>query len=106
MREEVREVETALVAKDTQEAHHEIGDLLLAAVNLARKVGVDAENALVDATERFQRRFEIVEDLLAARGKTPPESNLEEMDALWNDAKRVHAARPQASGLGPQVKES
>ena len=62
-------------------------------MNLARKVGVDAENALLDATERFQRRFEIVEDLLAERGKTPAQSNLEEMDALWDDAKRVHASR-------------
>ena len=65
--------------------------LLLAVVNVARKVGVDAENALVDATTKFQRRFEVVEDLLAARGKTPQTSNLEEMDALWDDAKRREA---------------
>ena len=69
-------------------SHHELGDLLFAVVNLARKLGVDAENALVDATQRFQRRFEFVEDRLAERGKTPQTSTLEEMDALWNDAKR------------------
>jgi MazG family protein len=93
VKEEVGEVEAALVANDAIETHRELGDLLFAVVNVARKVGVDAENALVDATERFQRRFEIVEDLLAARGKTPSQSDLTEMDALWGDAKREHAAR-------------
>jgi len=57
-------------------------------VNLARKLGVDAENALVDATNRFQRRFESVEDSLTERGKTLENSTLEEMDALWDEAKR------------------
>jgi MazG family protein len=86
--EEVREVAEALRAGDAAATQHEIGDLLLAVVNVARKVGVDAENALVDATTRFQRRFEGVEDALAARGKTPRTSTLEEMDALWDDVKR------------------
>jgi len=86
--EEVREVSEAIRSGDSRAMHQEIGDLLLAVVNVARKVGVDAENALVDATTKFQHRFEIVEDLLAERGKTPQTSNLDEMDALWNDAKR------------------
>jgi len=86
--EEVREVADAIRDGEAAAIHHEIGDLLLAVVNVARKVGVDAENALIDATSRFQRRFEVVEDLLAARGKTPQSSTLEEMDALWDDAKR------------------
>jgi MazG family protein len=86
--EEVREVAEAARGGVAKEMHHEIGDLLFAVVNVARKLGVDAENALVDATTRFQRRFEDVEDGLAARGKTPQTSNLEEMDALWNEAKR------------------
>jgi MazG family protein len=85
--EEVREVHEAAVAGNPAELHHEIGDLLLAVVNVARKVGVDAEQALLDATQRFQRRFEFIEDRLAERGKTPQSSNLDEMDALWNDAK-------------------
>ncbi|MCW5802639.1 MAG: nucleoside triphosphate pyrophosphohydrolase [Deltaproteobacteria bacterium] len=85
--EEVREVEVAARAGERDEVHHEIGDLLLAVVNVARKVGVDAEVALVDATQRFQHRFEFVEDRLTDRGKTPQSSTLEEMDALWNDAK-------------------
>ena len=91
--EEVQEVQDAIGEQDAAQIHAEIGDLLLAVVNLARKVGVDAENALVDATTRFTRRFEFVEDRLAERGKTPQQSNLEEMDALWNDAKRSGARK-------------
>jgi MazG family protein len=86
--EEVTEVLGAVRAQDSQQVQKEIGDLLLAVVNLSRKLGVDAENALVDATDRFERRFAIVEDRLAERGKTPQSSSLEEMDALWNDAKK------------------
>ncbi|MBC7974437.1 MAG: nucleoside triphosphate pyrophosphohydrolase [Myxococcales bacterium] len=86
--EEVREVAEAIRSGDARAMHDEIGDLLLAVVNVARKVGVDAENAMIDATTKFQRRFEVVEDLLAERGKTPQTSNLAEMDALWNDVKQ------------------
>jgi len=87
--EEVNEVRGAIAAQDAAQIHAELGDLLLACVNLARKVGVDAENALLDATQRFQRRFELVEDRLAERGKTPRQSTLEEMDALWDEAKQT-----------------
>jgi len=86
--EEVTEVLGAVRAQDSLEVHKEIGDLLLAVVNLSRKLGVDAENSLLDATKRFEQRFSIVEDRLRDRGKTPQQSSLEEMDALWNDAKK------------------
>ena len=86
--EEVHEVAEAIRGGDTAAIHAEIGDLLFAVVNVARKLGVDAENALIDATGRFQRRFEAVEDALTDRGKTPATSTLEEMDALWDDAKQ------------------
>jgi len=91
--EEVREVAEAVQSGKHEAIHHEIGDLLLAVVNVARKVGVDAENALVDATTRFQRRFAVVEDLLAERGRQPQTSTLEEMDALWDEAKRREPKR-------------
>jgi tetrapyrrole methylase family protein/MazG family protein len=106
IREEVEEIGAAARAGDAAERHHEIGDLLFAVVNLARKLGVDAENALVDATARFQRRFEFVEDRLTERGKTPKTSTLEEMDALWNDAKRAEAqdAAPNAAPNAAQKK--
>lgn len=85
--EEVREIREAAIDNDPAAQHAELGDLLFACVNLARKLGVDAEQALVDATTKFERRFAFVEDRLAERGKKPQDSNLEEMDALWNDAK-------------------
>ena len=85
--EEVRELREAATSGTPATQHEELGDLLFAVVNLARKLGVDAEQALVDATTKFQRRFEVVEDRLIERGRTPQTSNLEEMDALWNDAK-------------------
>jgi MazG family protein len=91
VREEVGEIDEAIRSADRNAMHHEIGDLLLATVNLARKVGVDAENALIDATARFERRFAQVEDSLTERGRTPQSSTLEEMDALWDEAKRREA---------------
>jgi MazG family protein len=91
--EEIAEVREAIAQRDAAAQHAEVGDLLLAVVNLARKLDVDAENALVDASARFERRFASVEDRLAARGKTPKDSNLDEMDALWNDVKRDERAR-------------
>jgi len=94
VREEVGEVEELAQAGDvaTAAARHEIGDLLFAVVNLARKLEVDAEAALGDACQRFERRFAFIEDRLHEGGRTPSESNLEEMDALWNAAK--------AAGIG------
>ncbi len=87
VREESLEIEVAAQSGDRAAMHHEIGDLLLAVVNLARKLEIDAENALLDATQRFESRFAYVEDKLIERGKTPRTSTLEEMDALWDDAK-------------------
>lgn len=89
VREEVGEIEEVARAAtlDAAAARHEIGDLLFAVVNLARKLDVDAETALTEACGRFSRRFAFIEDRLRERGKTPVESNLEEMDALWNAAK-------------------
>ena len=87
VKEEVIEVTEAAEAKDAAAAHHEIGDLLFAVVNLARKLDVDAETALLDSCGRFRRRFEYIEDRLEAAGSSPKASTLEEMDDLWNQAK-------------------
>ncbi len=65
----------------------EIGDLLFACANLARKLEIDPETALSRANGKFERRFRRIEALLAERGKTPAQSSLEEMDELWNQAK-------------------
>jgi tetrapyrrole methylase family protein / MazG family protein len=69
------------------EIEEEIGDLLFVVVNVARLLGADPESALKAANRKFRRRFRHVEDGLRARGKTPAESTLPEMDALWDEAK-------------------
>jgi tetrapyrrole methylase family protein/MazG family protein len=66
----------------------ELGDLLFAVVNLSRLMGIDPEGALKAANRKFRRRFLHVETGLRERGRTPAESTLEEMDALWVDAKK------------------
>jgi MazG family protein len=65
----------------------ELGDVLFVTVNLARKLGVDPESALKGANRKFRRRFHHVEERLRERGRTPAESDLEEMDAFWNESK-------------------
>ncbi len=87
IREEADEIEAALEAKDSTEAGAEVGDLLFAVVNLARHVGADPESVLRGTNRKFERRFASIERALAARGKTPKESSLAEMDALWDAAK-------------------
>ena len=69
-------------------ARDEIGDLLFTVANLARKLGLDPEAALAAANAKFRRRFRRVEDGLAARGRRLGEASLDEMDALWEEAKR------------------
>lgn len=85
--EEAREV---VEARDTQTHDHlteEIGDLLFVMANLARHLKVDPEAALRAANRKFTRRFARIEDWLAEQGRTPAQSDLTEMDALWNRAK-------------------
>ena len=65
----------------------EVGDVLFAAVNVARLLGEDPESCLKAANRKFRARFRHVEERLAERGRTPAESNLEEMEALWQEAK-------------------
>jgi tetrapyrrole methylase family protein/MazG family protein/ATP diphosphatase len=65
----------------------EFGDLLFALCNVARKLDLDPEAALRHANAKFERRFRAVETRLAARGRTPADSDLAEMDALWNEVK-------------------
>jgi ATP diphosphatase len=83
--EELQEAVNA--ENDPKAAREEIGDLLFAVVNYARKLGVDPESALRATNEKFRRRFRSIEDTLRSHGKSPAQSNLAEMDALWNEAK-------------------
>ena len=87
--EELGEVREAMKQREgrEEELRHEIGDLLFAVANLARYVRIDPERELRATVSRFRRRFLHIEERLAARGKTPSESTLEEMEALWSEAK-------------------
>ncbi len=86
--EEIRELRLEIDAGAAKErVADELGDLLLAVANLGRKLEVDPEAALRAANDKFTRRFQRVEALLRERGRTPGESTLAEMDALWDQVK-------------------
>ena len=87
VREELAELEQAMEAGTPAQVEHELGDLLFAAANLGRWVKAHPEEALRGTLRRFESRFHHVERELAARGKSPRDSTLAEMDALWNEAK-------------------
>jgi MazG family protein len=88
--EEVDELkrEIAPETRDRERVEDEVGDLLFAAVNVARHLGVDPETALKRSNRKFRRRFSHVERGLAERGVAAKEATLEQMDALWDEAKR------------------
>jgi nucleoside triphosphate diphosphatase len=82
----------------------EMGDLLFVIANLARHLGIDPEAALRHANAKFVRRFGAIEAALAARGKRPEESDLAEMDALWDAAKAAEKGEA-GGGLPPAPPE-
>ncbi|MEL6623399.1 MAG: nucleoside triphosphate pyrophosphohydrolase [Pseudomonadota bacterium] len=88
MREELAELdETIANAESPTRQQEEFGDLLFVMANVARHLKLDPEEALRSANAKFTRRFHAIEAALAADSRTPADSNLEEMDALWNQAK-------------------
>ncbi|MEH6835193.1 MULTISPECIES: nucleoside triphosphate pyrophosphohydrolase [Falsihalocynthiibacter] len=87
--EETHELAEARAELTQTEVEEEFGDLLFVMANVARHMKVDPEAALRAANAKFTRRFEGIEALLAEQGKTPVESNLAEMDALWDAVKRL-----------------
>lgn len=93
LREEAAELVEAQETLSQDEIEDEFGDLLFVMANLGRHLGVDPEAALRRTNAKFTRRFEQVEDRLAAGGKTPSDSTLEEMDALWDAVKAEEHAR-------------
>lgn len=85
--EEARELEEARAELTHEEVTEEFGDLLFVIANLARHLKIDPEEALRAANVKFTRRFRVIEEELAKRGKRPEDSDLTEMDALWDLAK-------------------
>lgn len=91
--EEAAELVEARERLTAVEVEEEFGDLLFVMANLARHLHVDPEAALRAANAKFTRRFGRIEDWLAAAGRTPAQSDLAEMDALWNRAKAEEKAQ-------------
>ena len=89
LHEELRELDEARAAGAPEAIEDEVGDLLFVVVNLARFVKVDPEQALRKSNAKFRRRFAHVEARLAERGKQPATSTIEEMEALWQEAKQT-----------------
>jgi ATP diphosphatase len=87
--EETAELRAELPAATPARLQDEVGDMLFVMANLARKLGLNAEACLAGANAKFTRRFQSVEAALAGQGKTPQEASLDEMEALWQDAKRA-----------------
>lgn len=92
--EELGEFREALAGEDRARQEEELGDLLFAIVNVARKLKIEPELALRGTIERFQSRFQVVERGLAEQGKPLAKASLAEMDALWDAAKAAEAAAP------------
>ena len=94
VREELDEVLQAMADDNPEAIAEEVGDLLFAAVNLARHLKVDPENALRAANRKFERRFRFIEQALRDTGRPMEDCTLEEMDALWGEAKRQEKNAP------------
>jgi tetrapyrrole methylase family protein/MazG family protein/ATP diphosphatase len=97
LKEELGELEAEIEAGDVEKARAELGDLMFVCANLARKLEVEPETALRAANAKFERRFGHIERRLAQQGSRPEASTLEEMDALWDEAKAI-----EKSGSGGQ----
>lgn len=93
MQEELGEIDQALLEAPEKVAE-EVGDLLFCAVNLARHLNVDSEQALKLTNQKFLRRFNHIEEQLQQQGKTLEDSHLGEMEQLWQDAKRREGNPP------------
>jgi len=91
--EEVRELSEAQQANDHAHLAEEYGDMLFVIANLGRHLNIDPEEALRSANSKFTRRFRFIETELKKRGKSPEQSDLNEMDALWDAAKEQEKSK-------------
>ena len=93
IREELDEVQEALASGSNQALEHEIGDLLFAVTNLARHAGIDPEQAVRGTNQRFCQRFAHIEQQVAQSGRQLQDCSLQELDALWDEAKQLLAGK-------------
>lgn len=87
--EEISELRKALEKGEREKLENEIGDLLFSIVNFSRLSGINPEIALKKTNDKFKKRFEYIEKRLREKGKSLKESNLEEMDRLWEESKET-----------------
>jgi tetrapyrrole methylase family protein/MazG family protein/ATP diphosphatase len=92
LHEEIAELEAEVAAGDVDKARDELGDVLFVCANLARELDIDPEAALRGTNAKFVRRFNFIEAELASKGSSPAQSDLAEMDALWDAAKAAERA--------------
>ena len=98
LHEELGEVLEAMAEGDQEHIAEEVGDLLFVVVNLARHLQVEPEAALRAANAKFERRFQFIERAVRASGRALGECALDELDALWGEAKRAERAGPCCGG--------
>jgi MazG family protein len=87
LHEELAELQAEIASGDRAKMRDELGDILFVVANLARKLDLEPEDALRSSNAKFARRFRYIEQRLAERGKTPDQSDLAEMDALWDEVR-------------------
>lgn len=87
--EELAELKEAITMGVVENANEELGDLLFSVVNVSRFINVDSEEALTNATDKFIDRFSKVEKMANDRGLNMKETELSELDKLWDEAKKV-----------------
>ena len=92
VREELQEFESA---RSTEELEHELGDVLAAIVNVGRKLNIDTEGALRQASARFRDRFSYMERTAAEQGRSLEDMPLDRQEELWQEAKRREPRSPR-----------
>ena len=88
VKEEIAELETEITSNNTDNIEGEFGDLIFSIINAARLYGVNPENALERTNQKFISRFNYIESKATASNRKLSELTLQEMDALWNEAKQ------------------
>jgi tetrapyrrole methylase family protein / MazG family protein len=99
LHEEIDELETALAAGVGKDIEEEFGDVLFSCVNVSRFIGADSEEALTASTDKFIKRYLLVEQLAADDGVDMKSASIEELDKLWNKAKIIIAEKAQTEEL-------
>lgn len=89
LNEEIDEWHEAVDSQDSDQRADEFGDLLFSLVNVGRLLDLNAEDSMRKANKKFETRFRFIENELKSKGKSLNDSNLEEMDKLWNQAKKI-----------------